>query len=92
MKNVLFFYTKVDSTKKAKRSTIAGLISEDRKHISFGVSTCSHKDQFTKEKGRVIAQGRAFKCPVTTLPIKDDSKIANQFIEQAKLIIEDFKL
>jgi hypothetical protein len=90
MKNVLFFYTKVDSTKK--RATIAGVINRDDNTMSFGISTCSKRDQFVKSKGRVIAQGRAIKRPVITVNITDESRIANQFIEQSKELIEDFKL
>lgn len=34
------------------------------KFVRVGFASCSPKDEFCKEKGRLIATGRAAKCPI----------------------------
>jgi hypothetical protein len=59
----IFFHTKPEKNKR--RATFAGII--EGKIIKVGISVCSHKDNFQKKLGRIIAEGRARKNPTCEL-------------------------
>jgi len=49
-------------SKKANRDiTISAVMKQNNEEarLSFGVSTCSKKDQFVRAKGRILSTGRA---------------------------------
>jgi hypothetical protein len=64
--------------------------------LRIGVARCSGKDQFTKQRGRVIAEGRARKIPLmsSTIPIfttEEEEKAFNlgkMFYQTTEEIIE----
>lgn len=56
--------------------TVAAVIKETEqgKILSFGVSICSNKDQFTRSKGRILATGRAMsKHALTSVNVPQDA-------------------
>lgn len=78
-----------------KRSVVAGVVSEDKTTITFGMSQCSFKDLFVKKKGRVLALGRAkSRKPAFSLILEKDEPISAQFLKIAKILtrVSDTKL
>jgi len=85
-----YFFYGVKLAKKERNNkivTVAGVIANNNLQVS--TSECSAKDQFTKRKGRMIAEGRAIKKPsvIGILPadtkdyIKTFLSIAKQFVD-----------
>ena len=51
--------TVVNAKKNLPRITVASVYDTDTSTMSFGVSVCSPKDQFSKKAGRELAKERA---------------------------------
>jgi len=60
-KNIRFYYKHINGGVV----TAACIRNELTANRRVGLSFCSPKDNFSKEKGRLIALGRAEKCPIT---------------------------
>lgn len=73
MKNKYYFHGfKTVETPKGvmKRRVSIAALQQDNKLI-IGVAQCSDKDQFKKELGRTISEGRALKKPTETIEFID---------------------
>ena len=82
--NNIFFTHKIKDY-KGRKTTICGLFTESgqilkRRRLKIGISICSAKDQFSKRTGRLIAEGRAIKSPIFTIPVKKNTNIGETFI------------
>lgn len=69
------------------RMTIATKLDMEKNQIIYGYSICSHRDQFKKNIGRLIAEGRLLKAPNYINTDLTDIK-AHQI---TKLVVEDIK-
>lgn len=70
---------------KRRRKTIAGVLNEDSNQLLLAFSECSKKDQFSRKRGRIIAQGRALKNPhlVVNLTSTDKKEVREVFLRHA---------
>ncbi len=77
------------SKQPVPRVTVAGIV--DGKTLRLGVSRCSTKDQFSKQKGRNVAKVRATERPskIVAIPSIEEGKLGRFFYEQAQLLIKD---
>jgi len=82
MKDQTFLFHEKETNSKGQRRTFAGKISNGV--MSIGVSTCGRNDQFIKERGRVIALGRADKKPSVTVTIDNNTDIRELFFSTVK--------
>lgn len=64
-----------------QRITVAGVVTGER--MNFGISRCSSSEQFSRAKGRKIAEGRARKKPCHTINLLVDIPNGKQFIKVA---------
>lgn len=83
----LYFHTPLDKNvsirKQPRRKTIAGVYLKD-KRILFAVSECSHKDPFSKKKGRMISSRRALsesKATLFSTIVPDETHLTEFFFE-----------
>jgi len=73
-------YYRINSQPNITRGTPKGLavaeLSEDGQNINFGFSFCSHKDHFSKERARKIAESRCksgkFAVPISLVHCKNN--------------------
>ena len=86
MKNLFYHSPHRDGE---KRFTIAAVV--DGNNMSFGVSACSHRDNFKKKTGRAISLGRASKKPYFNLEIEKDAKLGLAFRQVAKRTVEELE-
>lgn len=72
--------------KNEARVTVAGVIVDGS--LRLGVSRCSPRDQFSRKKGRVVAEARARVRPSRVLALPGDGKpLGKFFFEQAEDLI-----
>lgn len=79
--DVRLYYRHSPINYKNERLSICGMFQQGI--LNVGISRCSNKDQFEKAKGRLVATGRAEKCPVYTINTTTPKKT---FIESYKEI------
>lgn len=83
MNNTLFIHSKTEP-----KVTVALVI--EGQTANFGLSRCARNDQFSKKKGRLIAEGRAKKNPYAkgTVPHENFAQWfqlhANQMIQEVQ--------
>jgi len=70
------------------RFTVMGKVEEGV--LSMAASRCSQKDQFNKEKGRLIAEGRLEK--ESFVDVNVEKELGKQFVKEAKEICENFDM
>ena len=92
MKQVFYHHSKPDINQPLRkhviqRVTIAGVVVGEK--MNFGISRCSSSEQFSREKGRKIAGGRARKKPCWTINLTVDEPNGKQFIKTATKLIEE---
>jgi len=81
---MLTFHSPQLPNAQKKRATIVGIVEPKAKtRMNIGVAVCSLQDKFEKNKGRMIAEGRARKekSRFVTLNVKD---------KDAKKVFYDF--
>lgn len=73
------FYHSPFVANKQPRVTICGIFTKDEGTpcLKIGVARCSQKDNFSRKKGRLIAEGRANKRPAILYPQEKD--VENSF-------------
>ncbi len=72
------------------RLTFCALIDEARpEEIKVGVARCSKNDQFSKKKGRMIAEGRAAKVPFVLFA--NPERTVSTFVQTCKAITEGLR-
>jgi hypothetical protein len=71
------------------RVTVLAKIEGDT--AKFGVSRCSHRDQFVRKTGRTIAEGRAERNPFRQIPVPTGT-LSEWFIHNAQEIEEEVAL
>lgn len=71
-----------------KKATFAGVINSEDNQLRIGLSVCSSKDNFCKKIGRLIAEGRAGKKPVTIINLEGVSpkEYCDKFVEYCKSV------
>jgi len=65
------------------RICICGIFDKDTNRISFGISRCSHKDQFVKKIAKDLARQRAIENPYAVIEV-GDNKIYDVFISYSR--------
>lgn len=68
------------------RITICGLISDDYRSISFGVSVCSSEDVFRKTIGRELSEKRAKDTPLMKVAITKTKGITELFMKTTQYL------
>lgn len=85
-KSEFYFYKEVKVNYKGKeilrRQAYAGII--DNNTLRIGMAECSERDQFTKQKGRNIAIGRAKSQKARVVELNKNQLPVKQFIELVK--------
>jgi hypothetical protein len=77
-----YFYT---NPQDARRITVCGIKNpENPNQLLIGTTVCSPKDNFTRRRGRVIAQGRALSNPVHVLEITNEEPLGRFFFKTAQ--------
>lgn len=71
--NIIYVYPKTKLVKNLPRITICSILDGDT--LSFGYSTCSHKDTYVKKLGQHIARQRAELNPYKKVTIEDKKDI-----------------
>jgi len=84
MKDQTFLFHEKETNSKGQRRTFAGKISNGVMNI--GISTCGRNDQFIKERGRVIALGRADKKPSMTITVDNNTDTRDLFFSTVKTL------
>jgi hypothetical protein len=71
--------------KNEARVTVAGVIVDGA--LKLGVSRCSPRDQFSRKKGRTVAEARARVRPSRVVALPTDQPVGKFFFEQAEDLI-----
>lgn len=79
------FNRKSNFVKWLPRVVICSILDENK--LSFGYTTCSHKDLYTKKRGQKIAYARALNKPYEVVEISNTSDIKEV---SARIITEIF--